>query len=177
MFDVEEHIKNTSSYQLSFFQKLVLCRGLNFAIPQVVSAMDVEVSFEKAYWKLDPALLDEKKELAAATFPSIVLNYIESKGPRPPKSLVKAVNELKRRNDIVITKADKGSGMVIMDRTEYIRLLCEASITDTSNFIPVSNERPNTKGRPLNTTTLNNRKKNISSRLYAEFCQSLPGIL
>lgn len=85
MFDVEEHIKNTSSYQLSFFQKLVLCRGLNFAIPQVVSAMDVEVSFEKAYWKLDPALLDEKKELAAATFPSIVLNYIESKGPRPPK--------------------------------------------------------------------------------------------
>ena len=35
-----------------------------------------------------------------------------------------------------------------MDRTEYIRLLSKASIADTSKFIPVSNEGPNTKGRP-----------------------------
>ena len=35
-----------------------------------------------------------------------------------------------------------------MDRVEYIRLLSEASIADTSKFIPVSNERPTTKGRP-----------------------------
>ena len=116
-FDVEEHINNISTYQLSFFQKLVLCRGQSFAMPQAVSAMDVKASFEKAYWKLDSALPDEKKELAAATFRSVVLNYIERKGPRPLKSLVKAVNELKRTDDIVITKPDKGSGVVVMDRT------------------------------------------------------------
>ena len=50
--------------------------------------------------------------------------------------------------NIVITKPDKGSGVVVIDRTEYIRLLSEASIADTSKFMPVSNERPNTKGRP-----------------------------
>jgi len=110
--------------------------------------MDVKASFEKAYWELDPALPAEKKELAAATFRSVALNYIERKGPRPPKSLVRAVNELKRRDDIVITKPDKDSGVVVMDRTEYIRLLSEASITDTSKFVPVNNERPNTRGRP-----------------------------
>ena len=49
MFDVEEHINNISSYQLLFLQKLVLCRGLNLAIPQAVSAMYVKASFEKAY--------------------------------------------------------------------------------------------------------------------------------
>jgi len=146
--DVDEHINNISSYQLSFFQKLVLCHGLNFAIPQAVSAMDVKASFEKAYWKLDSALPAEKKELAAVTFRSIALNYIERKGPRSLKSLVKAVNELKRRDDIVIAKPDKGSGIVVMDRTEYIRLLSEASIADTSKFVPVSNMRPNTRGRP-----------------------------
>ena len=64
--------------------------------------MDVKTSFEKAYWKLDPALPHEKKELAAATFRSVALNYIERKGH-------KTVNELKQRNDIVITKPDKGS--------------------------------------------------------------------
>ena len=32
--DVDEHILNISSHQLTFFQKLVLCRGLKFAIPQ-----------------------------------------------------------------------------------------------------------------------------------------------
>ena len=108
MFDVEDHINNISSYQLLFFQKLVLCRGLNLAIPQAVSAMYVKASFEKAYWKLDPAQRDEKKKLAAATFRSVALNYIARKGPQPPKSLVKAVNELKRRDGIVITKLDKG---------------------------------------------------------------------
>jgi len=59
--DVEEHINNISPYQLSFFQKLVLCRGLNFAILQAVSGMDVKASFGKAYWKLDPALPDERR--------------------------------------------------------------------------------------------------------------------
>ena len=31
---VDEHIQNISSFKLTFFQKLVLCRGLNFAIPR-----------------------------------------------------------------------------------------------------------------------------------------------
>ena len=66
--DVDEHILNLSSYNLSFFQKLVLCRGLKFAIPQRVSAIDVKASFEKAYWSLEPHLnSDNLKELSAAT--------------------------------------------------------------------------------------------------------------
>ena len=35
---------------------------------------------------------------------------------------MKAIEELKRRDDIVITKPDKGSGVVIMDKSEYLRL-------------------------------------------------------
>ena len=46
--DVDEHIQNISSYDLSSFQKLVLCRGLKFAIPQhPFSGMDVQANFEK----------------------------------------------------------------------------------------------------------------------------------
>ena len=66
--NIDEHIKNISSYSLSFFQKLVLCRGLNFALPQRISSREIHATFEKAYWKLEPNLNDSgAKELAAAT--------------------------------------------------------------------------------------------------------------
>ena len=77
--DVDEHINNISSYNLTFFDKLVLCCILQFSIPQpCISAIDIQASFEKAYWKLEPLLADGKKELAAATLRSIALNYIEN---------------------------------------------------------------------------------------------------
>ena len=74
--DVYKHIQNISSHKLSFFQKLVLCQGLKFSLPQRISAIDVQASFEKLYWKLERTLSDDKKELTAATLRSIALNYI-----------------------------------------------------------------------------------------------------
>ncbi len=83
--DADEHILNISSYELFFFQKLVLCRGLKFAIPQRVSLVDVKASFEKAYWRLGPNLPDDLKELSAATLRFVALNNIHRKGPKPPQ--------------------------------------------------------------------------------------------
>ena len=93
-------------------------------------------------------LAEDKKELAEATLRSISLTHIERRGPRRPKALRKAINRLRRRDDIVITKPDKGSGIVLMDKSEYIRLLSKASINDTSKFTAIITERPNTRGRP-----------------------------
>ena len=94
--NIDEHIKNISSYRLSFFQKLVLCRGLNFALPQGISSSEIHATFEKAYWKLEPNLNDsDAKELAAATLRSIALNYSERKGPSPPKAMLRAINQLR----------------------------------------------------------------------------------
>lgn len=88
--DVDEHITNISSYNLNFFQKLVLCRGLDFAMPKPVSAIDVKASFEKAYWKLEPHIPENLRDLAASTLRSVALNYIHRKGPKPSKTLLKA---------------------------------------------------------------------------------------
>ena len=148
--DIDEHILNISSYELSFFQKLVLCRGLKFALPQKVSPIDVMATFEKAYWNIEPHLTsDDMKELTATTLRSVALDYINQKGLRPPKTLLKAIEELRNRDDIVVTKPDKGSGVVVMDKSEYLRLLSEASINDTSKFRPVDTQRPKTRGRPV----------------------------
>ena len=124
-----------SSYNLSFFDKFVLCRGLQSSIPEPrISAIDIQATFEKAFWKLEPVLSEDNKELAVATLRSIALNYIKRKGSKPPKPLVRSIQKLKKRDDIVITKPDKGSGVVVMDKLEYIRLLNEASIIDLTKF-------------------------------------------
>ena len=116
--DIDEHINNLSSYRLSFFQKLALCRGLDFAFPQRLSPMEVKVAFEKAFWKLEPQLSEANKELAAATLRSIALSYVKQKGPTPPKSMLRAIGQLKKNEDIIITRPDKGSGVVLMDKSE-----------------------------------------------------------
>ena len=108
--DIDEHINNISSCHLSFFEKLILCRVLKFSLPQHCSSRDIQASFEKAFWRLDPLIKDpRKKELASATLRSIPLNYITKKGPTPPKALLRALKNLKRRDDIIISKPDKGS--------------------------------------------------------------------
>ena len=107
--NVDEHIQNISSYHLTFFQKLALCRGRQFALPSRIDNKEVLASFEKAYHVIEQNLSDGKKELTTATLRSIALNYIERKGPSPPKALRRAINQLKKRNDIVVTKPDKGT--------------------------------------------------------------------
>ncbi|XP_078384145.1 uncharacterized protein LOC144666620 [Oculina patagonica] len=147
--DVNEHINNMSSYRLSFFEKLVICRGFKFSLPRKVSPTEVQASFEKAYWKIEPLLEDPaSKELASSTLRSIALNYIQRTCPNPPKALTKALNSLKKRDDIIITKPDKGSGGVILDKTDYVRLLSAASVDDSSKFVQVDEKRPTTRGRP-----------------------------
>ena len=50
--DVDEYIDNRSSYKLSFFEKLMLSRGL-----------EIKANFWKFYWRLDPWLDENQKEL------------------------------------------------------------------------------------------------------------------
>ena len=126
-----------------------MCRGLKFAFPQRVSPIEVKASFEKAYWSLEPHLEnDNLKELAAATLRSVALNYIQRKVQKPSKTLLLAIEQLKRRDDIIITKPDKGSGVVVMDKSEYLRLLSEAFINNSGKIRAVPLERPSIKGRP-----------------------------
>ena len=62
--------------------------------------------------------------------------------------MLRAIGQLKKRDDIVVTKPDKGSGVVVMDKTDYVRLLKESSINDETKFTPIGLERPRTRGRP-----------------------------
>ena len=62
---------------------------------------------------------------------------------------MEALNCLKKREDIVVTKPDKGSGIAVMDKSQYIRLLNAASMDDVAKFALVDDKRPNLRGRPV----------------------------
>ena len=80
---------------------------------------------------------------------SIALNYILRSSLNLPKALFKALNCLKKRDVIVITKPGKGSGVVVMDKTEYNRLLSATSVNNTSKFIHVDDGRSLKHYHPL----------------------------
>ena len=76
--DIDKHINNLSSYRLrSFLEKLVLCRGLQFAIPQPTCSRDIQATFEKAYCKLEPLLLSDSKNSVdrKSTNTGVLLHY------------------------------------------------------------------------------------------------------
>ena len=79
----------------------MLCRGLKFSIPKHASSIKIKASFEKVYWKLKPHLPEDLRELAASTLGFVALNYILRKGPKPPRTLVKTIHQLTKRDGIV----------------------------------------------------------------------------
>ena len=122
---------------------------LRFKLSQTSSDKnDIKANFEKAYWRLDPSLDENRKELATATLGSIALNYMQRKGPTPPKTLLRAISRLRKQQDIVISKTDKGNGVIILDKSQYVELLKKSSVNLIDKFAPESLERPKIRGRP-----------------------------
>lgn len=59
---------------------------------------------------------------------------------------------------------DKGSGVVVMDRSDYVGLLSEVSNNDETKFKPVALERRSMRGiRPQHCHTLLEKEKHLES--------------
>ena len=141
----------------------MLCRALRFSIPQPqISGMDIQAAFERACWRLggfscNNPLLDRaqlhRKKRAQTTY----------------KTLLKSINKLKERDEIVIIRPGKGWGVVVMDKSDYIRLLCETLISDQTKFTPVGFERSPTRRLPkYYHPQVYSRKKNTSYQMSKE---------
>ena len=67
---------------------------------------------------------------------------------RMPRSLQHAAALLRKLSNIYIGKPDKGNGVILLDKTEYLSLLNAASVDDSSKFRHVSRDQPKRRGRP-----------------------------
>lgn len=104
---------------------------MKFYLPQKIAPAKIKANFDKACRKIEPLWKDPNdNELASSTLRSMSLNYIQCTSPSPSKALVKVLDHLKKPEDIVVTKPDRGSGIVVMAKYEYVRLLSAASIDE-----------------------------------------------
>ena len=115
-----------------------------------------------------PTLPDDKKDLAAVTLRSIALNYIERKGPKSPKTLLKSINKLKKLDDIVITKPDKGSGVFVMNKSIMFICFVKHQSTTQPNSHQSDWRDPQREEDLQSTTTHCSRKKSTLNRLSEE---------
>ena len=119
----DDVITNLSDYDLSDNEKLLLKNGLKYAIPPArILRSDVFTTFEM----LNSYLTSEVKDKDDKKFIKCELSYLANNyatSYKPSNASLKKhsiLKKLRNNKDIIITKPDKGNGVVIMNRTVTI---------------------------------------------------------
>ena len=126
---------NLADIELTEIEKDVLCRGLNFGIPPRLVREEIEAEFELCWKQLErlPTTNERHAECKAA-MANEAQKYLNAKVDKTGYSLNKehllTIKQLKKNKDIVITKPDKGNGVVILNRVDYIKKMEEVLSRD-----------------------------------------------
>ena len=136
-------ISNLSSYQLSDIEKAALARGLKFTLPpgrlkKGSYLANFELLFKKLNLESFSGTSEDKlyfqNKLRDCAFSSMY-NFNSSRhtlNNMPPEEL-QALQNLAKNKDIVVMRPDKGTGVVIMDKSDYVTKV-EQIILDETKF-------------------------------------------
>ena len=160
-FKSEDTIINRSSYKCTKEELDILKHGLDYAIPpRFVNKTDVYATFEVIYRVLKKDLKHEKDSGEIKS----QLSYLASSyvnGYKPTKNTLekhKILKKLRTNKDIIITRPDKGNGIVILDRKEYINMMHDI-IKDTTKFKLLNNDMTLSRESKLKRFLLSLKKK------------------
>ena len=145
----ERYVHNFSSVILDKLLLEALSLGPKFCIPRKKSdQLEVETQFEMFFdqtRQLCPTS-DANLEQFKTDLVNISYHYRRSfsshKSPLTPQHL-QALKDLRNRNDILLSRPDKGSGIVILNKTDYIDKM-DTILADESKFLK-TNEKDCTK--------------------------------
>ena len=136
MWDLKTLCINFSSYQFSAEEIHVLSFGLDHHIPSKLSENEVKTEFETFFYgwykQLKHFTLGKRDELKTRLRKSYE-NYYKV---RHSSKVQKTIDKLAREKNIRILKQDKGRGIVVLDKTNYIEK-CMA-LLDTNQFKKIS---------------------------------------
>ena len=116
----------------------MLSHGLNFGLPpKSVSKEQTFADFESLWAQLKhyTAASKEQRDSLKACFVDLAYIYCESKIDAHDfvmkKECFSVINKLRRNDDIVITIPDKGSGVVILNKNDYIKNMDNILVDET----------------------------------------------
>ena len=143
LLDPDSVIINKLDYVLTNIEKLALSNGLKFSLPpSKLKSGSYLSSFELLYNDVTKSTFignDEDRvyfqeslsELAYSTYFNFNMN--RSSLLNIPRDQYKALVSLSKNKDIIITCPDKGSGVVILNKDDYLRKM-EDILSDTTKF-------------------------------------------
>ena len=146
IFTANESITNLTQYELSQKESDLLKAGLYFSIqPDKIRKSEIFTTFEKIHRSfLNNLKSEETKSQIKAHLLYLANSYFYNYKPSPRILLQhRFLRNLRKNKDIVITKPDKGNGVVILDRKLYNNAI-EEIISDSSKFEKL-NEDPTLK--------------------------------
>ena len=146
IFTANETITNLTQYELSQEESDLLKAGLYFSIqPDKIRKSEIFTTFEKIHRSfLNNLKSEETKSQIKAHLSYLANSYFYNYKPSPRiLRQHRVLRNLRKNKDIVITKPDKGNGVVILDRKLYNNAI-EEIISDSSKFEKL-NEDPTLK--------------------------------
>ena len=134
---------NFSSHQLTEYEKSLLTKGLNFAIPpKNLNYADYMLPFELLFRDID--LLDiprTDRDFIQGRLRDCAFTSYRDVDKNIDRNLSKeehfALNTLVKNKDLIIQKADKGNTVVILNKKDY-NLKMKKILSDTSKFQKLS---------------------------------------
>ena len=140
-------IRNFSSYVLSHEEYIALSYGLDTHIPSNANTNKIYTEFEMFYQnllKIISNIPETKLQQIKTKLLSTCDKYAKIKVLYKHR---KIVNELSKRNDIVILKVDKGRGAVILDRRKCTKKCLD--ILNTTQFQKLDKDPTKTMERKV----------------------------
>ena len=161
--EAKNNIINLSSYQLDETEKFILSHGLNFSLPPTANDLKREsifAEFESLAAQLShhKAASNEARQAVQASLTDIAHCYAGSPIEEPDiidakmrSQCFRALKNLRDNRAIVITRPDKGSGVVIQDASTYVEKM-HTILNDTSKFtrlgpVDTFDKTPTVEGR------------------------------
>ena len=166
-------IINLSSEVLSREQTEALCLGLKFCFnPLKLDYTRYFAPFEYLHDKLMSKniyeLFPDAPNYFSANFRTIALKYYYSFKPRIShyhQKLISCLRSLSKKTNLIITKPDKGNGVVIQNKTDYTNKMLNI-LNDPVNFEKISEDMYKT------IIKLEDKNNNLVDSLFKKNCIS-----
>ena len=148
--DADKVVINLSNRNLTTDEKNILAHGPNFALPKLsIDFIEHYFGFEKLLHSLKSKPLPLDSNLGWKDFSQHITSLAHTSYrdfnehrhtiPKLPPAHLKALKDLGQDPNITVTRPDKGKGIVIMDKAEYIAKV-EAILNDSTKFTPIPEE-------------------------------------
>ena len=139
---VDRVVFNHSSYTLSKKEKFLLSLGMDFCLPFVKPKfINYFAAFEKLANVLSSFSNNEnfsafRRDCSHLAYKTFTGHWSKNWLPFINKGDIESLRKLGNNRDLIVTKPDKGNGVVIMNRSDYDQKMLHI-LNDTTKFQPV----------------------------------------